>query len=94
MAIRIDRVVDTPPTVEITVNGRPVSAFAGEMLATALHANGIRRFRSHPGSGAPRGMFCLMGVCQECLVEADGRRVTACLEPVREGMTVSLGQDP
>jgi NADH dehydrogenase/NADH:ubiquinone oxidoreductase subunit G len=94
MGIRIDRVLDTPPSVEISVDGRPVSAFAGETLATALHANGIRRFRSHPGSAAPRGMFCLMGVCQECLVEADGRPVTACLEPVREGMTVTLGPVP
>lgn len=94
MDIRIDRGTDTPPTVEITVDGRPISAFAGEMLATALHANGIRCFRSHPGSGEPRGMFCLMGVCQECLVEMDGRLVTACMEPVREGMAVSLGRVP
>lgn len=94
MGIRIDHVADTPPTVEITVDGSPFSAFAGEMLATALHVNGIRRFRSHPESGEPRGMFCLMGVCQECLVEADGRLVTACMEPVREGMTVFLGRLP
>lgn len=94
MDIRIDRVADTPPPVEITVDGKPITAFAGEMLATALHANGIRRFRSHPGSGEPRGMFCLMGVCQECLVEADGRLVAACMEPVREGMTVSLERVP
>ncbi len=83
--------VDTPPAVQITVDGRAMTAYAGEMLATALHVNGVRRFRAQAESGAPRGMFCLMGVCQECVVEADGRRVTACLEPVRAGMAVTLG---
>lgn len=94
MGIRIDRGADTPPAIEITVDGRPIAALAGEMLATALHASGIRRFRSQIGSGKPRGMFCLMGVCQECLVETDGRQVAACIEPVREGMTVTLGEIP
>ncbi len=92
--MRIDYGVDRPPAVEIIVDGRPVPAFPGETLAAALHAAGIRRFRYSSESREARGMFCLMGVCQECLVEADGRLVTACMEPVREGMSVSLGQVP
>lgn len=94
MEARIDRGVGRPTAVEITVDGRPVSAYPGETLAAALHASGLRRFRSSNVSREARGMFCLMGVCQECLVEADGRLVTACMEPVRAGMSVSLGQTP
>ncbi len=35
-------------------------------------------------------MFCLMGVCQECVVRVDGRTVNSCMEPVRTGMIVEL----
>ncbi len=91
--MRIETNVERPRPVTITVDGRPVAAFAGESLAAALFAAGIRRLRSSPRAGTARGMFCLMGVCQECLVWLDGRRVTACEQPVRDGMAVSTGAE-
>lgn len=91
MAKRIDGLVTRPAAVGITVDGRPVSAYPGENLAAALAAAGVLRLRSSPRAKAPRGMFCLMGVCQECVVEVDGRLVTSCTEPVRAGMAVRLG---
>jgi predicted molibdopterin-dependent oxidoreductase YjgC len=94
MAKRIDRWVRRPDAVEITVDGRPVSAYPGESLAAALAAAGILGLRSSPRAGAARGMFCLMGVCQECAVEVDGRLVTSCTEPVAGGMAVRLGSRP
>ncbi|MBA2303407.1 MAG: (2Fe-2S)-binding protein [Acidobacteria bacterium] len=63
-------------------------AYAGETVATALRLLGFRRLRSSPRAGQPRGLFCAMGVCQECVVRVDGRTVPACLEPVRDGMSV------
>ncbi|WP_137178019.1 (2Fe-2S)-binding protein [Roseomonas sp. AR75] len=78
------------PAVTIQVDGRAVPAFAGESIATALWAAGIRRLRSSPG-GAPRGMFCGMGVCQECVVEVDGATMPACQARVADGLVVRLG---
>jgi predicted molibdopterin-dependent oxidoreductase YjgC len=76
--------------VTITVDGRDVPAFVGESVATALWAAGIRRLRSSPG-GAPRGMFCGMGVCQECVLEVDGATILACQARVADGLVVRLG---
>ena len=80
-----------PPSVEITVDGMPVVACPGESLAAALLIAGHRALRASPRLGQPRGAFCLMGVCQECVVQVDGRLVPACQTPVRAGMRVETG---
>ena len=90
MTTRIPSTVDRHPTVEITVDGRTLSAPRGEMLAAALLAAGVARFRLSPRANEPRGPFCLMGVCQECLVRVNGRLVTACTESVVAAMNVTV----
>ena len=77
--------------VEFRFDGRSIAACAGESLACALFAAGIRTLRCSPRTGAARGMFCLMGSCQECVVWIDGRRVPACQEAVRAGLEVTSG---
>jgi NADPH-dependent 2,4-dienoyl-CoA reductase/sulfur reductase-like enzyme len=59
-------------TIEIEFEGRRIDARAGESLAAALAAHGILALRT-TREAAERGMFCGMGVCQDCLVEIDGR---------------------
>lgn len=76
--------------VELTVDGRPISAPAGEPLATALAAAGILLLRRSPREGTPRGAFCFMGVCQECSIFVNGRLRQACMTPVEAGMQVEL----
>lgn len=76
--------------IELMVDGRPVAAFEGESIAAALWAAGLRTLRHSPRAGGPRGAFCMMGVCQECVVRIDGRVVQACMEPARPGMEVQL----
>ena len=72
----------------VRFEGQPLAARAGESLAAALAANGVRSFRSTP-SGAERGIFCGMGVCQDCLVEIDGApNRGACMVKVHDGMEV------
>jgi hypothetical protein len=78
------------PVVSFTVDGRQVSAPQGQALAVALAFVGQLQLRLSPTAGTPRGMFCLMGSCQECLVHVDGEPRLACLEPVRAGMRVEL----
>ncbi len=88
MARRIDRGVVRSDEIVMLVDHRPLRAFAGETVATALLAAGISEFRASPRSGEPRGPFCYMGSCQECLVRIDGRRCLACQTSVAEGMQV------
>ncbi|MGG5809058.1 (2Fe-2S)-binding protein [Falsiroseomonas sp. CW058] len=76
-----------PPDCTILWDGREVPARAGESLAAALLAAGITAFRETPVSGAPRGAFCMMGACFDCLVVLEGEEnVQACLVPVRAGL--------
>jgi thioredoxin reductase len=76
--------------VTINVDGRPVTARDGDSVAAALVSAGIKSFRVTRG-GAERGIFCGMGVCQDCLVAIDGEaNQRACMAKVADGMVVSL----
>jgi sarcosine oxidase subunit alpha len=48
----------------------------------------LLRLRDSPRTGEPRGAFCFMGACQECLVHVDGMPRQACMTPVRHGMVI------
>lgn len=76
--------------LRIFVNGRPIEAMAGQSVAAALWASGIRTLRRSPREGAPRGAFCMMGVCQECLVAIDGDTVQSCLVAVEPDLRVTI----
>lgn len=62
----------------------------GANLAGALLVAGIMPFRHTPVSGAPRGPFCMMGACYDCLVEIDGVTRQACMLQVTEGMEITM----
>ncbi len=80
---------DTRPVVHLAFEGAPVAARIGDNVAAALLAAGIVAFRTTPAGGAPRGPWCMMGVCFDCLVEIDGTpNRQACQVPVAEGMAV------
>ncbi len=83
------RAIPASETVMIHVNGQPVTASPDETVATVLLRMGLRSFGLHPVTGQPLAPACLMGVCFGCLCQIDERPGTqACLEPVRDGMTV------
>lgn len=73
-------------------DGEPLTAYVGETVAMALWAAGIKALRMSPKEGAPRGVFCGMGVCQECVVVIDGRLSESCLTLVRPGLSVFSGK--
>ena len=89
--MRIANLAERPAVVMIRVDGALVPAHPGELLAAALLAAQVNALRCSPRSKQPRGAFCFMGVCQECLVEVDGRRALACQTPVTPGMRVRTG---
>lgn len=76
------------PRVGVTFDGRPLDLPAGMTLAAALLTAGVGVLRTTPVSAAPRGPFCMMGACFDCLVEIDGARVQACMTEVREGLAI------
>jgi predicted molibdopterin-dependent oxidoreductase YjgC len=86
--MRIEAETQRGQPVTITVDGVPLQAYLGETIAGALLANGRRAWR-HTESGEPRGLFCGMGICFDCLVTVDGvSNVRACMTPVADGMVV------
>lgn len=72
-----------------TFDGEPLEAAPGETISVALYAAGRQVLRTTARLGEPRGIFCNMGVCFDCLVEVDGQpNLRACQTPVRAGMQV------
>ncbi len=79
--------------VQIVIDGRQVDGFAGETLAAVMLAQGLVTARTDT-RGLPRGLYCNMGTCMECMVSVarpDGRprRQRACLTDISPGMQVS-----
>jgi predicted molibdopterin-dependent oxidoreductase YjgC len=75
--------------ISIFVDERPVKVFEGESVAAALMAMGHRTSRFAWRTTTPRGYFCGMGICHDCLMVIDGIPNTrACMTPVRAGLRV------
>jgi predicted molibdopterin-dependent oxidoreductase YjgC len=75
--------------VHLLVNGKPVTAYEGETLHAALIAAGILSLKTSRVTQEPRGVFCGMGVCHECLVTINGvTGIRACMTLVQDGMKV------
>jgi len=60
------------PEFVFLFDGRAVPALPGETVGGALAAAGILALR-RDASGEPRGLFCGMGACWDCLVTVEGR---------------------
>jgi len=75
-------------TIAFTFEDRALKGRRGESLAAALTAAGERGLRI-ARDGRQRGIFCGMGVCQECLVEIDGKPGNrACMTKLERPMAV------
>ena len=81
--------VDEKKKVRFTFEGRGMEALEGEVLSSALFANGVKIFSEHKKDASPQGIFCANGQCAQCSVIADGLSVKACVTKVREGMAVA-----
>lgn len=83
--------------ITIYVDGEPTPAYEGEPIAAALMAAGKWTFRYSKKRLEPRGYFCGLGRCTDCIMTVDGvPHVRTCITPVAEGMRVEtqvgLGQ--
>jgi predicted molibdopterin-dependent oxidoreductase YjgC len=83
-----DRVGRTDRPLWISVDGERIEGIAGQSLAGVMLAAGRLSWR-RTASGAPRGVFCGIGACFDCLVTVDGERdVRACRRPAFDGAVV------
>ncbi len=85
----VQRVLRRPGAQEVQAqhDGQPLRAYQGETLLAALLAERGWTLRASARRGRPRGPFCGMGLCMDCLVHVQGRGVVcACGTLVEEGM--------
>ena len=81
--------VERGAPVRFSFDGLEIDAYAGETVAAALWASGIRNWKTVDECGPPaRALFCAMGVCQQCAVWVEGTHVEACRTVVRDSLDV------
>ena len=81
--------VNPEKPIAFTYRGRPMQGVAGDTVATALYAGGIRIFSRSFKYHRPRGLYSLDGQASTCMMEIDGLpNVKAEITPLREGMAV------
>ncbi|HHX24683.1 MAG TPA: (2Fe-2S)-binding protein [Thermoanaerobacterales bacterium] len=74
----------------IIVDGKKIPAIEGEPIAAALLSAGIKKFRETPKKHKPRGIFCAIGRCTDCVMTVDGiPNVRTCVTPVKNGMIIN-----
>ena len=75
----------------LLVNGKTFTAYQGESVHAALLAAGYRILRKTDHGGEPRGIFCGMGVCYDCLVTINGvPNQRACMTLVEDHMEIRI----
>ena len=75
--------------VQFTYDGNLMDGFEGEPIAIALRSNGVMIHRYTSRRNDPRGMFCAIGRCTDCIMVVNGRpNIRTCVEPLKAGMVV------
>ncbi|MCL2199253.1 MAG: (2Fe-2S)-binding protein [Defluviitaleaceae bacterium] len=76
--------------ITFNFNGEEMTGFSGEPIAAALRANNIIIHRYTRKFHSPRGVFCAIGRCTDCVMIVNGRpNVRTCVTALEEGMTVT-----
>ena len=75
--------------LQFTFDDQIISAKSGQSVGAALLAADVRKLRTTRFDQNPRGVFCGIGVCFDCLVVRDGiPNQRACIVEVKPGMKV------
>ncbi len=90
--------IDDHPILGTFAKGRKVSfvfddkameGFEGEPIAVALRSNGVKIHRYTMRRNQPRGIFCAIGRCTDCIMVVDGTpNVRTCVEPLQKGSVI------
>jgi predicted molibdopterin-dependent oxidoreductase YjgC len=83
-----------PALGTITVNGRKLDIFHGDTLGACMMRGSVLTTR-RSRTGQLRGLYCAIGVCNDCLVSVNGvGNVRACITAAEPGARVDTGQNP
>lgn len=75
--------------VKFLLDGKEVEGYEGEPIAAALRDMGVLTHRYTSREHKPRGIFCAIGRCTDCVMIVDGKpNIRTCVTPLKEGMTV------
>jgi D-hydroxyproline dehydrogenase subunit gamma len=76
-------------SLTVFIDGTATPARHGDTVAAAMLGSGYVACRTTAVSGEPRGPYCLMGICFDCLVTIDGSaNRQSCMTSVRDGMRI------
>ncbi len=76
-------------SVRFTFDGKEIEGMEGEPIAAALKAAGVMVHRYTKKEHKPRGIFCSIGRCTDCVMVVDGvPNVRTCITPLKAGMDV------
>lgn len=76
-------------SVNVTIDGKCYKAKQGEVIAAVMLANGLRVHRHTAKRGEPRGIYCGIGQCTDCVMTVNGvANVRTCVTLVEEGMVI------
>ncbi len=79
--------------IAFTFDGRTLYGEAGDTIAGALHANGVKELSRSLHLHRPRGFYCAIGNCASCHMTVDGEaNVRTCITPLKAGMVVKTQQ--
>lgn len=75
--------------VSFCFDGSQIEGYEGEPIAAALKAAGFMVHRYTAKEHKPRGIFCAIGRCTDCVMVVDGvPNVRTCITPLKAGMVV------
>ena len=75
--------------ISFTFDGEEMQGCEGEPIAVALKANGVMIHRYTKKEHKPRGIFCAIGRCTDCVMVVNGKpNVRTCVTALEEGMVI------
>jgi sarcosine oxidase subunit alpha len=83
------QVIHRDKTISFTYDGRKVTGFEGDTVASAMAAYGRKIFSRSFKYHRPRGLLCCSGDCPNCIVQIGVKpNVRACQTTIKQGMVV------
>ena len=80
--------------VSILLDGERVEGLRGQTLAGVLLGSGRLSWRTTSSNARPRGVFCGIGVCFDCIAEVNGvRDVRLCHRRAVDGDVIAVQHD-
>ena len=81
--------LDIKKEIKLFIDGEVCMAYEGDMIVSAMYANGKKVFRYTKKLHKPRGVFCAIGKCTDCIMTVNGvPNIRTCITPVEDGMII------